>query len=97
VCAALEDPSTGPFGEAQDRLRAGTGVDDESCREAAALREALEARTDDRRIVAELLGVPVEVVELVENRGYSWGKENARYMGKCLGVNDAVQCRDRTG
>ena len=34
VCAALEDPSTGPFGEAQDRLRAGAGVDDESCREA---------------------------------------------------------------
>ena len=60
VCTALEDPSTGPFGEAQDRLRAGAGVEDESCREAAALREELEARTDDRRIVAELLGVPVE-------------------------------------
>jgi len=26
VCTALEDPSTGPFGEAQDRLRAGAGV-----------------------------------------------------------------------
>ena len=32
VCTALEDPSTGPFGEAQDRLRAGAGVEDESCR-----------------------------------------------------------------
>jgi len=28
-------PSTEPFGEAQDRLRAGAGVEDESCREAA--------------------------------------------------------------
>jgi len=27
---------------------------------ASVLHEALEARTDDRRIVAELLGVPVE-------------------------------------
>jgi len=41
---------------------------------AAVLQEALEARTDDRRIVAELLGVPVEDVELgpnlVENGGF---------------------------
>jgi len=47
VCTALEDPSTGPFGKAQDRLRAGAGVDDESCREATErvirnLHEALE-------------------------------------------------------
>jgi len=34
VCTALEDPSTGPFGEAQDRLRTGAGVEDESCRQA---------------------------------------------------------------
>ena len=34
---------------------------------ASVLREVLEARTDDRRIVAELLGVPVEAVELGEN------------------------------
>ena len=58
VCTALEQ----------------AGVDDESCREAAALREALEAKTDDRRIVAELLGVPVEDVELgpnlVKNGGF---------------------------
>jgi hypothetical protein len=31
---------------------------------AAVLREELSRRTDDRRIVAELLGVPVEDVEL---------------------------------
>jgi len=41
---------------------------------AAVLREALAARTDDRRIVAELLGVSVEDVELgpnlVENGGF---------------------------
>ena len=58
VCAALEQ----------------AGVEDESCGEAAALREELEARTGDRRIVAELLGVPVEEVELgpnlVENGGF---------------------------
>jgi len=60
ACAALEDPSTGPFGEAQDRLRTGAEVEDESCGEAAVLQEALAARTDDRRIVAELLDVPVE-------------------------------------
>lgn len=34
---------------------------------AAVLREELEARTDDRRIVAELLSVPVEAVELRSN------------------------------
>ena len=68
VCAALEDPST--VSERQPELhalRAGAGVEDESCREAAALQEALEAKTDDRRIVAELLGVPVEDVELGPN------------------------------
>jgi hypothetical protein len=41
---------------------------------AAVLREELSRRTDDRRIVAELLGVPVEAVELgpnlVENGGF---------------------------
>jgi len=41
---------------------------------AAVLREALEAYTDDRRIVAELLRVPAEAVELepnlVENGGF---------------------------
>jgi tetratricopeptide (TPR) repeat protein len=35
--------------------------------EAATLREELIAGTDDNRIVAELLGVPVETVELGEN------------------------------
>lgn len=35
------------------------------------LQEELEAQTDDQRIVAELLDVPVEDLELVENRGYS--------------------------
>jgi hypothetical protein len=34
---------------------------------AEVLREALEARTDDRRIAAELLGVPVQNVELGSN------------------------------
>jgi tetratricopeptide (TPR) repeat protein len=50
------------------------GIEDESCRDAAALRKELEAKTDDRRIVAELLEVPVEDVELgpnlVENGGF---------------------------
>jgi hypothetical protein len=58
VCTALEQ----------------AGVEDESCREAAALREELEAKTDDRRIVAKMLDVPVEDVELgpnlVENGGF---------------------------
>ena len=35
VCAALEYPSTEPFGEAQDRLSARAGVEDESCRPTA--------------------------------------------------------------
>jgi len=48
-------------------------VEDESCGEAAALREELEAKTGGRRIVAEMLDVPVGDVELVENRGYSPG------------------------
>jgi tetratricopeptide (TPR) repeat protein len=51
-----------------------TGGKNESCRDAAALREELESKTDDRRIVAELLHVPVESVELepnlVENGGF---------------------------
>ncbi len=49
-------------------------VEDPSCRETVTLREELDSRTDDRRIVAELLGVPVEDVELgpnlVENGGF---------------------------
>jgi len=74
ICTALEE----------------AGIEEEGCRKAAErisssnlpsgitpaaiLREALEARTDDRRIVAELLGVPVEDVELgpnlVKNGGF---------------------------
>jgi tetratricopeptide (TPR) repeat protein len=42
------------------------GVGDRGCQEAA-LGEALEARADDQRFVAELLGVPVEDVELGPN------------------------------
>jgi tetratricopeptide (TPR) repeat protein len=71
VCAALEE----------------AGVENEHCRKAASqvdaepetiasavLQEALTAYTDDRGIVAELLGVPVTDVELgpnlVENSGF---------------------------
>jgi len=47
------------------------GTEDEGCYQA---REALEGRTGDQRVVAELLGVPVERVELgpnlVENGGF---------------------------
>ena len=43
------------------------GVEGQSCRQAAELREELNACTDDRRIVAELLDVPVEDVELGPN------------------------------
>lgn len=50
------------------------GVEDPSCRETVTLRQELDARTNDRRIVAEMLGVPVEDVELgpnlVENGGF---------------------------
>jgi tetratricopeptide (TPR) repeat protein len=51
--------------------------------EAATLREELEAKTDDRRIVAEMLGVPVEDVELgpnlVENGGFEkWMTERPK-------------------
>ncbi len=42
---------------------------------AAVLQKALEARTDDRRIVAELLGVPVEDVELGPNSAENGGFE----------------------
>jgi tetratricopeptide (TPR) repeat protein len=53
-------------------------VESESCQEAA-LQEALEARADDRRIVAEWLGVPVEGValgpNLVENGRFEEGQE----------------------
>jgi hypothetical protein len=46
---------------------------------AAVLREELARRTDDRRIVAELLGVPVEDMELgpnlIENGGFEVWKE----------------------
>jgi hypothetical protein len=45
---------------------------------AEVLREALEARTDDRRIVAELLGVPVQNVELGPNLA---GNEEIRTQG----------------
>ena len=45
VCTALEYPSTGPFGKAQDRLRAGAGVEDPSCREAV---ERVTGRQGDR-------------------------------------------------
>lgn len=70
VCAVLEDPSTG--------LRTGAEVEGESCREIAMLREVLEAKTDDQRIVAELLDIPVGDVELgpnlVENGEFeNWG------------------------
>jgi len=43
------------------------GVEGQSCRQAAELREELNACTDDRCIVAEMLGVPVEDVELGPN------------------------------
>jgi len=50
------------------------GVEGQSCRQAAELQEELDACTDDRCIVAEMLGVPVEDVELgpnlVENGGF---------------------------
>jgi len=38
---------------------------------ASVLHEALEARTDDRRIVVELLSVPVESVKDVSPSGQS--------------------------
>lgn len=43
------------------------GVEDPSCRETVTLRQELDARTNDRRIVAELLSVPVESMELGPN------------------------------
>ena len=54
--------------------------------EAMGLREEFEAKTDDRRIVAELLGVPVEDVELgpnlVENGGFEeWVDERPKWWG----------------
>jgi len=87
VCTALEDPSTGlrtgagvedeSCREAAERvMREHEGVGEWEIYDspAAALRETLEACTDDRRIVAELLGVPLEDVELgpnlVENGGF---------------------------
>jgi len=48
---------------------------------ASVLREALEARTDDRRIVAELLDVPVEDVELGPNLAENGGFEKWENIG----------------
>ena len=52
--------------------------------EAVQLRKELEAKTDDQRIVAELLGVPMESVELgpnlVKNGGFEeWTGERAEW------------------
>lgn len=56
----------------------GAGVEDENCLGTATLREELGAKTDDRRIVAEMLDVPAEDVELgpnlVENGGVRSGQ-----------------------
>lgn len=59
------------------------GVEGQGCRQAAELREELNACTNDRRIVAEMLGVPVEDVELgpnlVENGDFSiWDYDTPR-------------------
>lgn len=63
-------------------------VEDENCRRAVILQEELEAKTDDRRIVAELLGMPVEDValgpNLVENGGFEiWADENRPQSWEC--------------
>ena len=63
VCTALEEAGVEDEGcrEAAERVcEYGRGEGEISHSPAAALREELEARTDDRRIVAELLDVPVE-------------------------------------
>ncbi len=79
VCAALEEAGVEDESchEAAERVAKKQGNEEaEEIRSspAAALREELEAKTNDRRVVAELLDVPVEDVELgpnlVENGGF---------------------------
>jgi len=64
VCAALEYPSTEPFGEAQDRLSARAGVEDESCRPTAE-----QAMGEWSREAEDLAGNPRFCCGFADDRG----------------------------
>jgi len=100
VCTALEeagvsDPSCQEatewaMGGQGDKETRGQGESGDLCSPGAVLQEALAARTDGRRVVAELLGVPVEDTELgsnlVENGGFEEWREGAPVQWRWLNM-----------